>query len=67
MSGETMAMPRGWGKENDPMSLRLVTAGDPTEMIDECAASAPATGVVLGVFCGSMFWIGLAIGWVLWA
>ena len=27
---------------------------------------APATGVIIAVFCGSMFWLGLAMGWALW-
>jgi hypothetical protein len=66
MSGQTIAMPRGWGKENDPMSLRLVTADHHPRMFDDRSDAAPAAGVVLGVFCGSMFWMGLAIGWMVW-
>ena len=65
MSRQTISMPRGWGQENDPMSLRLVTADHHPQTFDR-ADAAPATGIVLGVFCGSLFWIGLAIGWVIW-
>lgn len=66
MSGQTFAMPRGWGEEKDSMSLRLVTADHRPEMMDASDA-APGAGVVIGVFCGSMFWIGLGIGWALWS
>jgi hypothetical protein len=65
MRSETMAMPRGWGEEHYPMALRLVTAGDHPDLLDG-ATKAPGAGIVVGVFSGSMFWLGLAIGWTLW-
>ena len=65
MSSETMAMPQGWGEEIDQMALRLVTADDHPDSFG-VADAAPAAGIVFGVFCGSMFWVGLAIGWTLW-
>lgn len=63
MNGDTMAAPHAWGKETDAMSLRLVTAND---YPDRIADRAPAAGIVIGVFSGAMFWLGLAIGWTLW-
>jgi hypothetical protein len=42
-----------------------VTAGDHSELLDG-ATKAPGAGIVVGVFSGSMFWLGLAIGWTLW-
>ena len=52
------------------MTLRLITP-------DEAMAEGPslpdhraATGILLGVFCGTIFWLGLgfgiAAGWALW-
>jgi len=67
MSGLTIALPQGWGKERDPMTLRLVTPNCQLEAIGPADAGAPGAGVVIGVFCGSMFWIGLGIGWALWS
>ena len=66
MTGLTFDMPRHWGKERDPMTLRLVTADTHSEMLDQTDGAVPGAGVVLGVVCGSMFWIGLGIGWALW-
>ena len=37
-----------------------------SEMLDTVEGGVPGAGVVLGVVCGSMFWIGLGIGWALW-
>lgn len=66
MSGETFALlPQGWGEERDPMTLRLVTADNRPDIVSMPDA-APSAGVFLGVFCGSMFWLGLGIGWALW-
>ncbi len=65
MSGETIALPQGWGEEKDPMTLRLVTA-DTHPDFSVVRDAAPSTGILVGVFCGSMFWIGLGIGWALW-
>lgn len=65
MSGETVALPQGWGKERDPMSLRLVTAENHPDFAGE-RDSGPSAGILVGVFCGSMFWLGLGIGWALW-
>lgn len=65
MSGETIALPHGWGEEKDLMTLRLVTADNHPELIDE-HASGPSAGILMGVFCGSMFWLGLGVGWALW-
>lgn len=66
MSGLTIAMPRRWGKERDPMTLRLVTPDNQPDLIGPVDGKAPGVGLVIGVFCGSMFWIGLGIGWALW-
>jgi hypothetical protein len=66
MTGLTIGMPRRWGKERNPMTLRLVTPENHTRMLDETDSGVPGAGVVLGVVCGSMFWIGLGIGWALW-
>jgi hypothetical protein len=66
MSGLTIAAPQHWGQERNPMSLRLVTPDCQPELLSPADAGAPGTGVVIGVFCGSMFWIGLGIGWALW-
>lgn len=48
------------------MKLRLVTADAPAEFYSE-PNKGPATGVIVGVFCGSMFWLGLALGWIFWS
>ncbi len=48
------------------MKLRLVTADAPADFFT-VPDRAPATGVIVGVFCGSMFWLGLALGWAFWA
>jgi len=66
MTGLMIAMPQSWGGERDPMTLRLVTPDNRSEVLDSVDASAPGAGVVVGVFCGSMFWMGLGIGWALW-
>ena len=66
MSGLTIAAPRRWGKETEQVSLRLVTPDSQPEILAPDDAVAPGAGVVIGVFCGSMFWIGLGIGWALW-
>jgi len=47
------------------MKLRLVTADAPTDFFS-VPDRAPATGVIVGVFCGSMFWLGLVMGWAFW-
>ena len=66
MTGLTIDMPRHWGKERNPMTLRLVTPDNHPDMLDTVESGVPGAGVVLGVVCGSMFWIGLGIGWALW-
>jgi hypothetical protein len=66
MTGLTIDMPRHWGKERNPLALRLVTPESHSEILDPADSSVPGAGVVVGVFCGSMFWIGLGIGWALW-
>ena len=55
-----------WRDERHLMKLRLVTADAPAEFYSE-PNKGPATGVIVGVFCGSMFWLGLALGWVFWS
>ena len=67
MSGLTIAAPQRWGDRKDPMTLRLVTPGSQPEVLDPNDGAAPGAGVVIGVFCGSMFWMGLGIGWLLWS
>jgi hypothetical protein len=66
MTGLMIDMPRHWGKERNPMALRLVTPENYSEILDPADSDVPGAGVVIGVFCGSMFWIGLGIGWALW-
>jgi hypothetical protein len=66
MTGLMIDMPRGWGEVRNPMSLRLVTPEYHSEMLEPAESGVPGAGVVIGVFCGSMFWIGLGIGWALW-
>lgn len=54
-----------WRDERHLMKLRLVTADAPTDVFS-IPDRAPATGVIVGVFCGSMFWLGLVMGWAFW-
>lgn len=61
-----IALPLRWGDEREPMTLRLVTPDCQPEMLSSADALAPAAGLVFGVFCGSMFWLGLGIGWAIW-
>ena len=65
MRGDMIALPQGWGEEMNPMNLRLVTADSHPDFVGMRDAG-PSTGILVGVFCGSMFWIGLGIGWALW-
>ena len=51
--------------ENQTVSLRLVTADMPAEAYTD-EDRGPATGIIIGVFCGAMFWSGLIIGWMAW-
>ena len=67
MSGLTIAAPERWGDEKDQMTLRLVTPDCQPEVLEPTDGAAPGAGVVIGVFCGSMFWMGLGIGWLLWS
>lgn len=55
-----------WPDERHLMKLRLVTADAPADFFT-VPDQAPATGVIVGVFCGSMFWLGLALGWAFWS
>lgn len=54
-----------WRDERHLMKLRLVTADAPADVFT-VPDRAPATGVIVGVFCGSMFWLGLVMGWAFW-
>lgn len=52
-------------KDRHPKICRLSRADASDEALRR-EKDAPATGVIIGVFCGSMFWLGLALGWALW-